>query len=48
MWANIIVLTFFILLWGIIPQEFNLAVLPLALSLWIRSASNLYLTYIRK
>lgn len=48
MWANIIVLTFFILLWGIIPQKFNLAVLPLALSLWIRSASNLYLTYIRK
>lgn len=48
MWANIIVLTFFILPWGIIPQEFNLAVLPLALSLWIRSASNLYLTYIRK
>ena len=48
MWANIIVLTFFILLWGIIPQEFNVAVLPLALSLWIRSASNLYLTYIRK
>lgn len=48
MWANITVLTFFILLWGIIPQEFNLAVLPLALSLWIRSASNLYLTYIRK
>lgn len=48
MWANIIILTFFILLWGIIPQEFNLAVLPLALSLWIRSASNLYLTYIRK
>lgn len=48
MWANIIVLTFFILLWEIIPQEFNLAVLPLALSLWIRSASNLYLTYIRK
>lgn len=48
MWANITVLTFFIPLWGIIPQEFNLAVLPLALSLWIRSASNLYLTYIRK
>lgn len=48
MWANITVLTFFILFWGIIPQEFNLAVLPLALSLWIRSASNLYLTYIRK
>lgn len=48
MWVNITVLTFFILLWGIIPQEFNLAVLPLALSLWIRSASNLYLTYIRK
>ena len=48
MWANITVLTFFILLWGIIPQEFNLAVLPLALSLWIRSASNLILTYKRK
>ncbi len=48
MWANITVLTFFVLLWGIIPQEFNLAVLPLALCLWLRSASNLYLIYIRK
>lgn len=45
MMANCVELTFFMLLWGIIPQEFNLAILPLALSLWIRSASNLYLTY---
>lgn len=43
--AICIELTFFILLWGIIPQEFNLAILPLALGLWIRSANHLYLTY---
>ncbi|WP_291529714.1 DUF4105 domain-containing protein [Bacteroides sp. UBA939] len=42
---NCIVLTLFILLWAIIPQRFDLAVLPLALCLLIRSASNLILTY---
>ena len=43
--ANFIVLTLFILLWPVIPQRFPLAVLPLALCLLIRSASNLILTY---
>ena len=46
--ANVVVLTFFILLWPVIPQKFNLAVLPLALCLLIRSASNLFLTYKNK
>lgn len=41
---NFIVLTLFILLWAIIPQRFDLAVLPLALCLLVRSASNLILT----
>lgn len=42
--ANFTVLTLFILLWAIIPQRFDLAVLPLALCLLVRSASNLVLT----
>ena len=46
--ANCAVLTLFILLWAIIPQRIDLAVLPLALCLLIRSASNLILTYDKK
>ena len=42
---NCIVLTLFIVLFPVIPQNFDLAVLPLALCLLIRSASNLILTY---
>lgn len=42
---NLIVLTLFIALWMIIPQRFDLAVLPLALSLLVRSASNSILAY---
>lgn len=45
MLLNFVVLTFFIILWGAIPQEFNPAVLPLALCLWVRSASNIVLSY---
>ncbi|MEG1686110.1 MAG: DUF4105 domain-containing protein, partial [Bacteroides sp.] len=45
---NFIVLTLFILLWGIIPQEISSAILPLTLCLLLRSASNLILTYKRK
>lgn len=48
MLANFTVLTLFILLWLVIPQRFPLAVLPLALCLLIRSASNLILTYNKK
>lgn len=43
MMANFAVLTLFILLWVVIPQKIPLAVLPLALCLLIRSASNLIL-----
>lgn len=43
--VNLVVLTLFILLWAFIPQEINIAVLPLVLCLWIRSANNLILTY---
>lgn len=39
--ANGVVLTLFISLFGIIPQEIHWAVLPLALCLLVRSASNL-------
>ena len=48
MLANFIVLTLFIGLWAIIPQRIPPAVLPLALCLLIRSASNLILVYKRK
>ena len=39
---NLVVLTLFISLWVFIPQRFNLAVLPLALCLCLRSASNVF------
>ena len=42
---NFIVLTLFIVLFPLIPQRINLAVVPLALCLLIRSLSNLILTY---
>ncbi|NDV82395.1 DUF4105 domain-containing protein [Bacteroides sp. 51] len=42
---NTIVLTLFILIWPVNPQHFNLAILPLALCLLVRSVSNLVLTY---
>lgn len=45
---NLVVLTFFILLWEVIPQKINPAVLPLALCLLIRSASNLIIAYKHK
>lgn len=48
MLANFIVLTLFVILWALIPQRIDLAVLPLALCLLIRSASNLILTYKQK
>lgn len=38
--SNSVVLTFFILLWSFFPQEFPLAVLPLALCLLIRGIGN--------
>lgn len=45
---NCIVLTLFIALFPLIPQRIDLAIVPLALCLLIRSASNLILTYKRK
>ena len=45
--ANFIVLTFFITLWPVIPQRFDLAILPLALSLLVRSGANLWTAYKR-
>lgn len=40
-----VALTLFMLFWGLIPQNLNLAILPLALCLWMRAASNLVLSY---
>ena len=45
---NIVVLTLFMVLFPLIPQRFDLAVVPLALCLLIRSASNLILTSKKK
>jgi hypothetical protein len=42
---NIVVLTLFIVLYSVIPQRFDFAVVPLALCLLIRSLSNLTLTH---
>ncbi len=42
---NFVVLTLFIVLFPLIPQRINLAIVPLALCLLIRSLSNLILTY---
>lgn len=41
---NFVVLTLFILLWTVIPQRIDLAVLPLSLCLLTRSVSNIILT----
>lgn len=45
---TVVILTLFIILWPIIPQKFNFAVLPLALILLIRSISNIVLSYQNK
>ena len=41
--VNAAVLTFFMILMPLIPQEFNLTVLPLALSLWLTSVGHLFI-----
>jgi len=45
---NLVVLTLFIVLFPLIPQRFDFAVVPLALCLLIRSASNLIVTSKKK
>lgn len=40
-WVNVVVLTLFIAFWEVMPQKFNLVVLPLALSLLIRSLTHI-------
>lgn len=40
---NAAVLTFFMISMPLIPQEFNLTVLPLALSLWLTSVGHLFI-----
>jgi hypothetical protein len=42
--ANCAILTLFMLLWPLIPQNFNSAILPLAACLWIRALNNLAVT----
>ncbi|WP_291594255.1 lipoprotein N-acyltransferase Lnb [Bacteroides sp.] len=45
---NLVILTLFIVLFPLIPQRFDFAVVPLALCLLIRSASNLIVTSKKK
>ncbi|WP_394706814.1 DUF4105 domain-containing protein [uncultured Bacteroides sp.] len=45
--ANFAVLTLFIVFFCLLPQKINLAVVPLALCLWIRSMNYVFLTYKR-
>lgn len=45
---NLVVLTLFIVLFPLIPQRFDFAVVPLALCLLVRSASNLIVTAKKK
>ena len=45
---NLIILTLFIVLFPVIPQRFDFAVVPLALCLLIRSVSNLIVTSKKK
>ncbi len=47
-WANAIVLTLFIAFWGVMPQKFNLVILPLALCLLLRSITHLIRMYKKK
>ena len=44
-WCNAVVLTSFIILMPVLPQEFNPTVLPLALNLLLLSVGHLYLYY---
>jgi len=39
---NFVLLTLFILLWWLIPQQLPVATIPFSMSLWLRSASNLF------
>jgi hypothetical protein len=45
--ANLAVLTLFIVFFCLLPQKINLAVVPLALCLWIRSLNYVCLNYKR-
>ncbi len=40
---NFAVLTFFLLLWWLIPQQLPWVTIPFSLSLWLRSGMNLYM-----
>ena len=44
----VVVLTFFIVLKGVIPQYFPIPIVILALNLWVRSVSNLVICYNKK
>lgn len=40
---NFAVITLFVLLWWLIPQQLPVATIPFSLSLWVRSGTNIYM-----
>ncbi|MFA7493557.1 MAG: DUF4105 domain-containing protein [Proteiniphilum sp.] len=40
---NFVLLTLFLLLWWLIPQQLPLATIPFSMSLWFRSGTNIYM-----
>lgn len=45
---NFAVLTLFLLLWWLVPQQLSLASIPLSASLWLRSGTNVFMLRNRK
>jgi len=40
---NFALLTLFLLMWWLIPQQLPVATIPFSMSLWLRSATNLFM-----
>lgn len=40
---NFVLLTLFLLLWWLIPQQLPVATIPFSMSLWLRSGTNIYI-----
>lgn len=45
---NFVVLTVFLMLWWLIPQQLPLATIPFSMSLWLRSGTNMWVSIKRR
>ncbi len=45
---NFAVLTLFLLLWWLVPQQLPVATIPFSMSLWLRSGTNVFMLTKRK